>query len=449
MSVDHLSQFYKSLPPRKICLCVFNRATYGRTKVLIEELGKRENISLTVVLSSSLLWKEFGDAGRAYIRKDSSRVAYELLDIPRAEQSHLGSIKEAAQIADRFGDYFSRHEFDAVVVVADRYETLPAALACAYLNIPLVHIQGGEITGNIDDKVRHSVSMLADYHFVATENAKTYLLALGQERDRIFNTGCPSIDLVRVARARRFRPKERYVLAIFHPETERAEEAFEQTKTVLEATLEYCAKYSAKCYWFYPNPDPGREAITRYLDEAIQAYGPYFVKAVNEEPEDFLRRLAGARYIIGNSSCGIRESSYIGVPAINVGARQRVRERSWNVIDTGYDKDAILKAIEESHVIERHLPSRLYGTGYASREIADYLSRIDFTLKGPLTYPTQFQYREKHFGESRFHDHKKPRTRADNSVKAKLLRSERKRGSVSGEPRGARAADGFPDRSAS
>jgi len=393
---------------KHFAICIFNRATYSRCKELILEISRHPQMKVTLILSSTLLDEEYGNA-QDYISKEVRDIDIIKIQIGSQEKTHLGSIKATSEIASRVGDALSGLNCSAVIVVADRYETLGAAYAAAYLNLPLIHIQGGEVTGNIDEKVRHAVTKLSDYHFVATESAKKYLIQMGEERFRVFNTGCPSLDVIRHSYIKRHKSKEKYIVCQFHPDTREAGEARKQTQSVMEAVLEYCAREGFHCYWYWPNPDPGREEITKYLEEVHLQNKVSLIKAINKPPVEFLDQLAGARFLIGNSSAGIRECSFMGVPSINVGDRQSIRERSINVIDCGFNHEDLMRAIYTQHNTKRYKRSRLYGDGRASQTIVGHLSRMEFSLKGPLTYPTQYQFREQHFGEARFESHARHR----------------------------------------
>lgn len=398
---DYPTAFIAHLEELKLHLCLFNRATYSRCKALIEELSKYPNIKLTLICSSSLL---MGDYGKAidYIRRDHRNCHIETIDEMPQNPTGTGSAMLVGKLMIALSGYFSTTKPNAVIVVADRFETWAPALVARCHNIPIVHIQGGEITGNIDDVIRHSITQVADYHFVSTYAAKTYLIEMGQEPKRVYLTGCPSLDVI--ARNKIFRRwgKGKYIISIFHPETNLVEKAYEQTKIVMEAVIEYCILNDYKCYWYYPNPDPGRMEIVRYLDSVLSEYSKHIVKAINLEPEQFLRQLAQCRLIIGNSSCGIRESSRLGVPSINVGDRQLLRERSNNVMDVGYDKDKIFRLLKKQHDMEKYTPSNLYGSGQSTKRMAEYLARMNYSLKGPLTYPLQAKFKEQHFGITRF-----------------------------------------------
>ena len=429
----HLSDHAITLPKKKLAICIFNRATYARCKSVIKELSKFPHIDLTVILSSSLLMEEFGNAAQEYIIGDSNNVHIELIDTGPNLSTGLGICRSSSRILDLFSSYFHSLSFDAVIVVADRFETLPAAMAASYQNIPVIHIQGGETTGNIDDRVRHAVTKIADYHFAATELSKEYILHMGEDQRRVHQTGCPSIDLIFTNKIKRWHPKEKYILCIFHPETENVQEAYDQTKTVLESVLEYCMQFGTRCYWYYPNPDPGRAEIIGLLDSILSQQKDFLIKAINKDPVLFMRQLAGAQFIIGNSSCGIRESSFIGLPAIDIGDRQLYRERASNVITVKHNKEQIKKAMIVQLRESRHKTSYVFGIGKAGKAIAHYISKMDFMLKGTLTYPFHSKFKERHFGEGRFELQKKRhRNTSAEQAKRKSLHSSAEPSAIPG-----------------
>lgn len=389
---------------KHFCFFIFNRATYSRIKVLIQRMSSSQYFKVSVVLSNSLLKEEYGNA-QDYIKSSHENVSFHSLDVLHPGTTHFDSAMVASEILRKCTEFLSKNVFDAVVVIADRFETLPAAMAASYLNIPLIHIQGGEITGNIDEKVRHAVTKLSDYHLSATRLSKEYLVAMGEHVNRVSLVGCPSLDVVKSSGIKRYRDKKRYIVCIFHPETENTSEAYEQTRVVLSSITDFCYKNKAYCYWYWPNPDPGREEILKLLEEAHKKYPAILIKAVNKTPEAFLNQIAGCRFLVGNSSCLIREASYLGIPAINIGDRQRMRERSWNVVDVDYDIDKILKVMEEQDNVFRYGKSFLYGNGEASFHIMEILKRLQPTLKPSLQYPLRAEFKDKHFGESRFEHH--------------------------------------------
>ena len=384
---------------KHIAIAVFNRATYSRILNFINQCEVSEAITYDLLLSGAILQKDFGGN---YLKKKNT------YKIPTCEYTgdSIGACRVSSDIIKSFGEHFNNHKYDLVVVVADRFETLPVAYAAALSGLPILHFQGGEVTGNIDEKIRHAVTKLSDYHFVSTKQAKKYVLALGEERNRVYQTGCPSLDIIRGNNIRRVNTKDRYFVCVFHPDTENLNENLIQAKELIEATFDYCAKYSSVCYLYYPNPDPGRLGLLDIYDEAIKKAPEYFRKAENQDPKKFLTELSRARFIIGNSSVGIREASYLGVPAINIGNRQNLRERSWNVIDLpNPTKENIIEALEHQHEIPRYDRSYLYGYGRAGQYAVVQLEKLDVTKKGPVTYPLMSEYHLDHFGQERHETH--------------------------------------------
>ena len=294
---------------------------------------------------------------------------------------------------------FDNEKPDAVVTVADRYETLATAVAAAYMNIPLVHVQGGEVTGSIDEKVRHAVTKLANLHLVSTKLARERVIKLGEAPGSVVLTGCPSIDIAAEVAARPqldFDPFERYggvgpredlskgyLVVMQHPVTTEYEEARKQ----VEETLYAVKDSSLPVLWFWPNVDAGSDGTSkgiRVFREKEKPANFHFFR--NMLPEDFLRLLCRSTAIVGNSSVAIRECSFLGVPAVNIGSRQTGRERGRNVIDVDHERRAIAGAIQEHIRRGRPEPDRLYGDGKAGTKIADTLATAELTIEKRLAY---------------------------------------------------------------
>lgn len=288
---------------------------------------------------------------------------------------------------------------DAVVTVADRYETLATAVAAAYMNIPLVHVQGGEVTGSIDEKVRHAVTKLSDLHLVSTKLARERVIRLGEREDTVIVTGCPSIDIAAEVAANPqldFDPFEKYggvgqsadlsrgyLVVMQHPVTTE----YERARAQVDETLYAVRDTHVPVLWFWPNPDAGSDATSkgiRVFRERERADGFHWFR--NMFPEDFLRLLVHATAIVGNSSVGIRECSYLGVPAVNIGSRQGGRERGANVIDVGHDREAIAAALREHARRGRPAPDSLYGDGRAGGRIADCVAGAALSIDKRLAY---------------------------------------------------------------
>src|SRR5688572_17031559 len=343
---------------RKICVVVTARPSYSRIRTALKAIDAHPDLELQLVVAASALLDRYGNAVQA-IEHDgfvpAARV-YMVLEgenlVTSAKSTGLGLV-ELATVFDNLAP-------DAVVTVADRYETLATAVAASYMNIPVVHVQGGEVTGSIDEKVRHAVTKLANLHLVSTAMARERVIKLGEEPDTVVLTGCPSIDIaaeVAASPAMDFDPFQRYggvgpredlskgyLVVMQHPVTTEYEEARQQ----IDETLYAVKDAGLPVLWFWPNVDAGSDGTSKGIRMFREHAKPQnFHLFRNMFPEDFLRLLVHATAIVGNSSVAIRECSYLGVPAVNIGSRQRGRERGRNVIDVDHDRSAILAALHE------------------------------------------------------------------------------------------------------
>jgi UDP-hydrolysing UDP-N-acetyl-D-glucosamine 2-epimerase len=267
------------------------------------------------------------------------------------------------------------------------------------MNIPLAHIQGGEVTGNIDEKVRHAITKLADYHFVASENAAARVIRLGENPDVVFNTGCPSIDIAQEVLQREgltFDPYQKYggvgarpdlsdgyIVVMQHPVTNE----YRDSRRHIEATLRAVEKLARPTLWFWPNVDAGADGTSsgiRAYREQHRLEKVHFFK--NMEGDDFLNLLDNALCLIGNSSVGIRECAFMGVPVINIGSRQNGRDRGSNVTDVDYYDEEILSAAEILIERNQRVRSDVYGGGDAGARIAALLSALPLMFHKTIMY---------------------------------------------------------------
>ncbi len=382
---------------RKICVLITARPSYARVKSVLEAIQKHPELQLQLVVGASALLERYGPVVDV-IRADGFQpdaVVHMVVEgenlVTTAKSTGLGVV-ELATIFDNLKP-------DVVVSIADRYETIATAIAASYLNIPVAHIQGGEITGSIDEKVRHAVTKLADLHFVSNKQAAERVIRMGEDPDTVFVTGCPSVDLaarIMEEPPGEFRPFERYsgvghpfdtsgryIVVMQHPVTTEYEDALHQ----INETLAAVEALAFPTFWFWPNVDAGSDRISkgiRQFREARDVPFIYFFK--NFSPEDFLRLLRGAGCLVGNSSVGIRESTYLGVPVVNIGNRQAGRDRGPNVVDVDYRADTIVEAVR-SHFSNGTYPmTDLYGDGKAGPRTADLLARVPLRIEKRLGY---------------------------------------------------------------
>lgn len=382
---------------RKVCVVVTARPSYSRIKTALRAIANRPDLELQLVVAASALLDRYGTAVR-YIEEDGFDIAarvYMVLEgenpTSMAKTTGLG-VLELATVFDNLGP-------DVVVTIADRFETLATAVAASYMNIPLAHVQGGEVTGSIDEKVRHSVTKLADLHLVASDRAAERVIRMGEHPASVHVTGCPSIDLaaeVLEDPTLDFDPFERYggvgvnvdlskgyLVVMQHPVTTEYAEARRHVTETLYAVRDE----GMPALWFWPNVDAGSDGTSggiRAFRELERPENIHFFK--NMAPTDFLKLLYNSRCLIGNSSVGIRECAYLGVPVVNIGTRQDGRDRGPNVFDVGYDRAEISSAIRHHAFNGRYRIDDLYGNGRAGERIAEVLASARLEIDKRLAY---------------------------------------------------------------
>lgn len=382
---------------RKICVVITARPSYARIKSALRAINDHPELELQLVVAASALLERYG-APVDYIERDGFEIAarvYMVLEgenlVTSAKSTGLGMV-ELATVFDNLRP-------DVVVTVADRYETLATAATAAYTNIPVAHVQGGEVTGSIDEKVRHAVTKLSDIHLVATRRAAEYVIRMGEDPAAVFWTGGPDIDLAaEIAGTPEidFDPFERhggvgesfaiedgYAVVIQHPVTTQ----YEQSRAQIAETLEAMNDLGLPTLWFWPNVDAGSDGTSkgiRVFREVAKPARIHFFR--NMPPEDFLRLLNRCRVIVGNSSVAIREGSFLGVPAVNIGNRQAGREHGANVIHVDYDAREITGAVTSQLSANRYESEQIYGDGNAGNRIAETLASCELRIDKRLHY---------------------------------------------------------------
>lgn len=284
--------------------------------------------------------------------------------------------------------YWSMCRPDAALVIADRTETLGAAAAASLMQIPLIHLQGGEITGSIDNKIRNANSALADFHLTTNDETATRLESLGVKSELIRVIGCPSIDIVRGVLNEKtsnlgsvlgggigkdVELDRNFGLIMFHPDTLNLSKTELHLGLIIETIK---LRNEIQWVWFWPNSDHGSSNITKQMRLFRESnFGKQVKFLVNVLPEIFVELANRSSFILGNSSFGIREASFLGLPAINIGARQKCRQRATNVIDLLDPErfEELSKAIDVSLAVGRYAPSEMYGNGFAGVNGARHL----------------------------------------------------------------------------
>lgn len=382
---------------RKICVVVTARPSYSRIKTALTAIKNHPELELQLVVAASALLDRYGNATK-YIEKDGFTISAKVFNVLEGENLTAAAKTTGIGILE-LSTVFDNLNPDIVVTVADRFETMATAISASYMNIPLAHIQGGEVTGNIDEKVRHAITKLSDYHFVASKGAFERVIRLGENPHLVFNTGCPSIDLAHGIKERGaldFDPiqkyggvgsipdyTEGYWVVMQHPVTTEVN----SSRSHIEETLHALHQINEPVFWFWPNVDAGADGTSagiRSFREKHDLKNFHFFK--NMEPTDFLKLLNSSKGLIGNSSVGIRECAYLGVPVINIGSRQNRRERGENVQDVGYSRAEIRAALTKIKSSHRPESSKVYGGGNAGLQIAKILSEVPLIFHKTITF---------------------------------------------------------------
>lgn len=382
---------------RKIAVVITARPSYSRVKSVLTAIRQHPDLELQLIVAASALLDRYGSAIN-YIEKDGFEIAAKVFNVLEGENLTAAAKTTGIGILE-LSTVFDNLCPDVVVTVADRFETMATAICASFMNIPLAHIQGGEVTGNIDEKVRHAITKLADYHFVSSEEAEARVLKLGEEPKVVFNTGCPSIDLAKPvldSQALTFDPYQKYggvgaqpklsngyLVVLQHPVTNE----YALSRKQIETTLQAVNELQIPTLWFWPNVDAGADGTStgiRSFRERNELNHVHFFK--NMEGEDFLHLLYHSKGLVGNSSVGIRECAFLGVPVINIGTRQFRRQRADNVIDVDYNTEAIKTAIQNHLQNGRTSSSDIYGSGDAGRSIAALLSRLPLRFHKTIVY---------------------------------------------------------------
>jgi UDP-N-acetylglucosamine 2-epimerase (non-hydrolysing)/GDP/UDP-N,N'-diacetylbacillosamine 2-epimerase (hydrolysing) len=380
---------------RKIAVVTGTRAEYGIFRPVLKAIKASPKLDLALIVTGMHLSEEFGGTAKE-IEKDGFKID------ANVEMLHTGDTGAAmarsiGKCVHEMANVLEGTKPDVLLLLGDRAEMLAAATAASYMGVPIAHLHGGEVSGGVDEPVRHAISKLAHIHLPTTEKSAERIIKMGEERSRVFIVGAPSLDTIlneklpkRAELAKKYRldPSKPILLVIQHPIVTEANEAAAQVKETLEAIV----KLKHQTIVIYPNADAGG----RRMIKVIKKYGGYpFVRSFKSIPyADYLGLMRMASVMVGNSSSGIIEAPPFHLPVVNIGSRQRGRERSTNVIDVGYNRREIIKAVgkalHDAKFRERVRKCKNpYGDGKASQRIVKVLSKIKITpqlLQKRITY---------------------------------------------------------------
>jgi UDP-hydrolysing UDP-N-acetyl-D-glucosamine 2-epimerase len=378
-----------------VCVVVASRANYARIKTVLRALQQRDDVELQIVAGASTVLERFGNAVDV-MELDGFSPSATIRFIIEGENPATMAKSTGLGLLE-LPTVFEMLRPEVVVTVADRFETIATAIAAAYMNIPVAHTQGGEVSGSIDESVRHAVTKLAHLHFPATELSARRLLAMGEDPRWVFNFGCPSIDLVAETDlglpsdtlahfggvGSRIDPDRPFVLMMQHPVTTEYGRGLEQVTETLSAV----AELGLQALVFWPNVDAGSEQVSkgvRLFRESGETSGFHFFR--NLPPEIFIRLMAHCACMVGNSSAALREGSFLGTPAVSIGSRQQGREHGRNVLFVEHDAKQIADAVRDQVQHGRYERDELFGDGASGKRIAEVLATARPPIQKRLAY---------------------------------------------------------------
>ena len=378
----------------KVCVVLVDRANYGRLKPVMAAIRRKPQLCLQVVATGTMVLERFGLSAQV-VRQDGFPIDAEVYmelegNTPATMAKSLGfGIVE-------FSGTLQRLEPDVVVIIGDRYEALAAAISAAYMNICIVHIQGGEVSGSIDESARHAITKLAHFHVPSTKLAAEYLLRMGERPDTILTIGCPSSDLAREMEtslppevvngtgAGAWIDAERpFLLAVFHPTTTE----YGGERGQMEELLASLEELAMPTVLLWPNIDAGSDHISKAIRVFRSESRPDWLRTLtNLAPDDYLRVLARASCAIGNSSSFVRDAGYFGTPVVLVGNRQEGREVGPNTLHAAPHAAGIASLVRAQIAHGRYAPSALYGDGFVAEWVANAIAQLQRYSQKRLHY---------------------------------------------------------------
>jgi UDP-hydrolysing UDP-N-acetyl-D-glucosamine 2-epimerase len=363
----------------------------------MQAIQAHPGLDLQVVVGASAILDRYG-AVVSLIEKDGFKPAARVHMLIEGETPTTMAKSTGLGLLE-LPTIFDQLRPDFVLTVGDRFETMATTLAAAYMNIPIAHTMGGEVSGTIDESIRHAVTKFAHVHFPASQGARERIIRLGERKEDVHLVGCPRVDLVAKIVAsdggdlgaklfetgvgQKLDLDKPFVLVSQHPVTTEYGEGERQ----ITATLEAVRKVGLPAVVLWPNADAGSEDIARgirkwrerKLDEKM-----HFFK--NLPIDVYVRLMKRTACLVGNSSSGIREGAFIGTPVVNIGTREVGRERGKNVTDAPHEAEGIAEAMRRQIAHGPYDMEPIYGDGKAGERIADVLARVHPAVQKRITY---------------------------------------------------------------
>ncbi len=383
---------------RKICVVITTRGNYAKMKSVMAAIQTTPELELQVILGGMVVLEKYG---RILGNLEEQQLPVARIIHFVIEGENLVTMAKSAGLAvTEFSTAFEDLRPDVVLVIADRFECLPIAMAAAYMNIAVAHVEGGEVSGSIDESIRHAISKLAHVHFPASLEAAQRIAQMGENPDNVHPVGGTSMDVIRQLDLTDLSPlyeymrnygmgpvieliPYRYLVLIQHPVTTE----YRENQTHINETIAALEDLRLPTVWIQPNMDAGSDGINKGIRIFRESNRPDYIHFFKSLPiELYAPLIKNAACILGNSSSGIRESAFLGTPSVNIGSRQHGRERGDNVIDVDYDRYQIVAAVNSQIEHGRYEQNNLYGDGFAAEKIVEVLRTANFNIQKTITY---------------------------------------------------------------
>ena len=369
---------------RKIFIVTERRADFSRFKPIIKLIQKSKKLKYILVVTGNHLLKEYGYSIKE-IRKEKIKISQTFPMFLKRKKDNGSEMVNGLGIAvQKLSEILSKHNPDIILSGFDIGANLAVTIVGAHMNIPVAHIQGGEVSGTIDESIRHAMSKFAHYHFAANNDAKKRLIRMGEKKQNIYSVGCPSIDALLdekdcskeyIKKKFRIDLEKKFLILIQHPVTSEINSGYQITNT-----LKAVKKIDIDKLIIYPNNDAGSKKIIKVINSS----GFKIARTLNLR--EYKTILSKASLLIGNSSSGIHEAATFKIPVINIGTRQSGRLKPPNVISASYNAKDIRKKINyvlnnKFFIKKMKSLKNPYGDGKTSKRIVRLLSQINISKK--------------------------------------------------------------------
>lgn len=359
------------------------RADYSRYKPILDLIKKDKHLNYKLIVTGMHLLKKHGLTINQ-IKKDKLEIFKTIKSFSNIKNSDEAMVYAIGKVLIEMSKILKKFKPDIVLTGFDIGANFALCVAGAHFNIPVVHIQGGEVSGSIDESIRHAMSKFSNYHLVANEDAKKRLIKMGEDKKKIFNVGCPSLDALRLVKEKslfyltkkyKFDFKKNFLCVLQHPVTTEKK----NSKIQILETIKAVKLSKIPSFFIMPNNDAGFEKIMK----SIKASG--FAWTSSLSLSEYKTVLKNCEILIGNSSSGIHEAASYNKPVINIGSRQNKRLKSKNILNSQYDNKEILKKIRFI-LSNKNFKKKLknvknpYGDGFSAEKIVKVLKKINFKL---------------------------------------------------------------------